>query len=272
MFAWKLWQKIPTSTTQRSLGRRIKRFASALGQTPERQYFRWVGIFDADLRRELYTPEFARTLDGFDSAGFLLDAYAQCPDRDFVTRTTCADVHSYLPCDILAKVDIASMAYSVEARSPFLDHRVVELAARMPIELKFSPGQGKKILVETFQDLIPEPLRHRPKMGFGVPIDHWFRNELRTLLDETILSDRAKSRGFFRPEAVRRLVDEHVSGAWDHCYRLWNLVVFEQWQRQFLDGDVPTGPADVVQNWRGDSKVSRTPGVSGTLASEAGSA
>lgn len=240
MFAWKLWQRIPTATSQRSLGRRIKRFASALGQTPERQYFRWVGIFDVDLRRELYTPEFTKSLDGFDSAGFLLDAYAQCPDRDFVTRTTCADVHSYLPCDILTKVDIASMAYSIEARSPFLDHRVVELAARMPIELKFSPGLGKKILIETFQDLIPEPLRHRPKMGFGVPIDHWFRNELRTLLDETILSERARARGFFRPETVQRLVDEHLSGAWDHCYRLWNLVVFEQWQRQFLDAPAPT--------------------------------
>jgi asparagine synthase (glutamine-hydrolysing) len=139
-------------------------------------------------------------------------------------------------------VDIASMAFSLEARSPFMDHKLVELAARMPIELKFSPGKGKKILIETFQDLIPEPLRNRPKMGFGVPIDHWFRKELRPLLEETILSERSLSRGFFEPAAVRKLVSDHVSGAWDHSYRLWQLVIFEQWHRLFLDGSVPEGP------------------------------
>lgn len=241
VFGWEIWQKfIPASQRQRSFGRRLKRFIAALGVSPELRYLRWIGIFDQEARRELYTPEFQRTLNGYDASQVILDAYRACPDRDFVTRTTCADVHTYLPCDILTKVDIASMAFSLEARSPFLDHKVAELAARMPIELKFQGGQQKKILIDTFRDLMPKSIQTRPKMGFGVPIDHWFRNELRPMLQETLLSDRALSRGYFKPDVVRRTVNEHLSGQWDHRYRLWNLLVFEEWQRMYLDGPIPT--------------------------------
>ena len=239
ILAWRMWQKIPTSTRQRSLGRRGKRFIEALGQSPEKRYLRWIGIFDQELRGELYTKEFRGRLAGFDSAEFILEAYRACPGRDFLTRTTCADVLSYLPCDILTKVDIASMAYSLEARSPFLDHHVVELAARMPIELKYSSGKGKQILIETFADLIPKSIQTRSKMGFGVPIDHWFRNELKQLLCDTLLTERSFERGYFRPETLRRIVDDHLSGRWDHAYRLWNLVCLEQWHRIFIDGEVP---------------------------------
>lgn len=240
VLAWNLWQRIPSSTRQRSFGRRLKRFIAALGQPPERRYLRWIGIFDAEARRSLYTPEFLERLGGFDSGEFIAGAYAECPDRDFVTRTTCADVLSYLPCDILTKVDIASMAFGLEARSPFLDHRVAELAARMPIELKFSPGQGKKILIQTFADLLPESIQRRSKMGFGVPIDHWFRNELSGLLRETLLSPRCLDRGIFRCETVERLIDEHQSRRWDHAYRLWNLLCLECWHRIYVDSSPPS--------------------------------
>lgn len=238
---WQLWQKlIPSTQQQRNFGRRLKRFLAALGMPPELRYLRWIGIFDREARQELYAPEFQRTLSGYDAGDIIEEAYRFCPDRDFVTRTTCADVHTYLPCDILTKVDIASMAYSLEARSPFLDHRVVELAARMPIELKFDGRRQKKVLIDTFRDLLPESIQNRSKMGFGVPIDHWFRNELRDLLQEILLSDRALSRGYFRPEVVRRTVEEHLSGQFDHRYRLWNLIVFEEWHKLYLDGPVPT--------------------------------
>lgn len=236
---WPGWQRIPTSTRQRAPGRRLKRFLAALAQSPERRYLRWIGIFDSDSRQALYSPAMREQLAGFDSGQFLLDAYAACPQRDFITRTTCADVLTYLPCDILTKVDIASMAHSLEARNPFLDHRVVELAARIPLELKFEPGRGKKILIETFADLLPPAIQSRPKMGFGVPIDHWFRGELSGMLRETLLSSRALERGYFEPAAVRGLIDEHMSGRWDHAYRLWNLLVLECWHRVFLDQPPP---------------------------------
>ena len=108
-----------------------------------------------------------------------------------MTRTTCADVLTYLPCDILTKVDIASMAYSLECRCPFLDHEVAELAARMPIELKLSHSGGKRILIDTFHDLLPPAIQTRSKMGFGVPLDHWFRGELRPLLPKRCSTRRA---------------------------------------------------------------------------------
>jgi asparagine synthase (glutamine-hydrolysing) len=242
VFAWKLWQRIPSSGEQRSLPRRIKRFIDALGQSPELRYLRWIGIFDRSWREELYTDELKSRIDWSASDRVLLDAYEECPDRDFITRTTCADVLTYLPFDILKKVDIATMACSLEARSPFLDHRVVELAARMPIELKLQGRRGKVILTETFADLLPESIQTRAKMGFGVPIGPWFRGELKDLLIDSLLSERAMSRGYFRRQAVQRLIDEHLSGQWDHSYRLWNLLCLEQWCRMYLDSvEMPTG-------------------------------
>jgi asparagine synthase (glutamine-hydrolysing) len=112
---------------------------------------------------------------------------------------------------------------------------VVELAARMPLRLKFRRGRGKRILLETFADLLPAPIRRRRKMGFGVPLDHWFRNELRDFAREILLDPHALARGYFRPEAVRRLLDDHQSGRFDHSVRLWALLVLELWQRQWVD-------------------------------------
>jgi asparagine synthase (glutamine-hydrolysing) len=246
VFAWKLWQRIPSSGEQRSLPRRIKRFIEALGQSPELRYLRWIGIFDRSWREELYTDEFKARIDWAATDRVLLDAYGECPDRDFITRTTCADVLTYLPFDILKKVDIATMACSLEARSPFLDHHVVELASRMPIELKLQGRRGKVILTETFADLLPASIQTRAKMGFGVPIGPWFRGELKELLIESLLSEQALSRGYFRRQTIERLIDEHLSGQWDHSYRLWNLLCLEQWCRTYLDpAEVPV---DVTQS------------------------
>jgi len=230
-----LWQRLPASVRQKSKLRQIKRFLSALRQSPERRYANWVSIFDDSRRPSLFSADFTQALKGYDGASFLLQAYANCAEPNIVQRTTCVDVESYLPCDILTKVDIASMAYSLEARSPFMDHKVVELAARIPSSLKLQGGRGKRILIETFRDLLPESIQNRPKMGFGVPLDHWFRHELREMLTDTLLESRTLQRGYFDPATVRRLVDEHVRSQWDHSARLWLLLVFELWHRQFVD-------------------------------------
>jgi asparagine synthase (glutamine-hydrolysing) len=231
----RIWQKLPASTEQKSFLRRVKRFLSALGDSPQRRYMRWISIFDSHVRNELLSDDMKSRLGDHDAASFIESCYTMCPSRDFVTQTTCADVLSYLPCDIMTKVDIASMAYGLEARSPFLDHHVVELAARMPLALKLDGNQGKQILIDTFADLLPKSIQSRPKMGFGVPIDHWFRNELKPLLYDVLLAPQTLDRGFFNPAAVRDLVEGHISCQWDHSYRLWNLLVFEIWQRTYID-------------------------------------
>ena len=241
-----VWQGLPASVRQNSKRRRLKRLLSAIALEPRRRYLKWVSIFDDERRADLYTPEFQASLRGHDPAEFLLQAYEECPDRDFVTQTTCADVLTYLPCDILTKVDISTMAFALEARSPFLDHEVVDFAARLPMEWKIQGRHGKQILIDTFADLLPQRIQTRKKMGFGVPLDHWFRHELRPLVEDILLAPSTLERGLFRPEQVRRLVAEHVRGLWDHSYRLWSLLVLELWQRTFLDGAVPTCRQDVI--------------------------
>ena len=232
----RIWQHLPASVQQKSRLRQIKRFLAALGQLPERRYANWVSIFDDARRPGLFSRDFDHTLGGYDPASFLLDAYGRCAESDIVHRTTCVDVETYLPCDILTKVDIASMAFSLECRSPFMDHHVVELAAQMPRELKLHGRRGKRILIETFADLLPPSIQTRRKMGFGVPLDHWFRNSLRSLLVDTLLDPRSLDRGYFEPSAIRRLVEEHTSSQWDHSARLWLLLVLELWHQRFVDG------------------------------------
>ena len=122
---------------------------------------------------------------------------------------------------------------------------VVDFAARLPIEWKMHGRQGKQILIDTFADLMPKRVQTRKKMGFGVPLDHWFRDELRPLVEDVLLAPSTLDRGLFRPEQVRRLIDEHVRGLWDHSYRLWSLLVLELWQRTFLDGSAPASQQDV---------------------------
>lgn len=229
---------VPASIHQRTRLRRLKRFLSELKERPIDRYGKWISIFPTELRQNLYTDDFAESLSGHDAYNFLKRAYEECSERDFVTRTSAADVLTYLPCDILTKVDIASMAYGLECRSPFLDHSVVEFAARLPVEQKRDGSNGKTILKHAFRDLLLDEISSRPKMGFGVPLDHWFRSELRDFVLETLTSQSFQERGYFRPEAIRRLIEEHVQSKKDHAARLWALIVLEFWHQTFLDRDI----------------------------------
>jgi len=235
MVAGRYWQKLPASPRQKSLRRRWKRFVEVLHQSPSRRYLGWIAIFNEARRGELYTDEFVSTLPEVDPLEFLAAALAKGNRRDPITATSLADLVTYLPCDLMTKVDVASMAHGLECRQPFLDHRVVELAARMPLRLKFRRGRGKRILLETFADLLPAPIRRRPKMGFGVPLDHWFRNELRDFAREILLDPRTLGRGYFRAPVVHELLEAHQSGRFDHSIRLWALLVLELWQREWVD-------------------------------------
>jgi asparagine synthase (glutamine-hydrolysing) len=233
--AGRYWQSLPASPRQKSLLRRWKRFTEMLGLPPLQRYLQWIAIFNEVRRAELYAEDFAATLPESDPLEFLAAKAARGSGRDPVTAISLADLTTYLPCDLMTKVDIASMAHGLETRPPFLDHRVVELAARMPVRHKFRWGRGKWILRRAFGDLLPPEVQKRPKMGFGVPLDHWFRGPLADLAREVLLDGRTLGRGLFRPQAVRGLVESHVSGRFDHSYRLWALLVLELWQRRWLD-------------------------------------
>jgi asparagine synthase (glutamine-hydrolysing) len=138
------------------------------------------------------------------------------------------------------KQDQMSMAASIESRVPFLDHEFVEYVAAMPARFKVCGWRTKVVLREALRDLVPPAILARGKMGFPVPVGRWFRGLSWPLVEEFVLSPRALRRGFFRPEVLRRIAEEHRAGAAEHGDRLWLLVNLEMWQRIFLDGeDVP---------------------------------
>lgn len=228
------WARLPTGGSQKSPTRRLKRLLEGLSQSPQRRYFDWISIFNESRRAALYREEFLARLPNADPFDFLAAAFARVDRRDRITSASLADLTTYLPCDLMTKVDIASMANGLECRQPFLDYRVVELAAAMPVALKFRRLRGKRILLETFGDLLPMAVRRRRKMGFGVPLGHWFRNELKTYAQDVLFDPRTLARPYFRPEAVQALWDEHQAGRFDHSARLWALLFLELWQQQWL--------------------------------------
>jgi asparagine synthase (glutamine-hydrolysing) len=229
-----VWQRLPGSR-YKSILRRFKRFSECLAMDPMRRYLEWIAIFNELRRADLYESSFVESLPDIDPAEVLHQAWSRSGRRDSVTRASLADLTTYLPGDILHKVDMASMAHSLECRQPFLDHRVVELAMKLPVDYKFRRGRGKRILRRAFGPLLPAEIWNRSKMGFGVPLDHWFRHELRDLTHDVLLGETARQRGFFRPEAIHHLVRDHEQSKADHAYRLWALLVFELWCRQWLD-------------------------------------
>ena len=142
---------------------------------------------------------------------------------------------TYLPCDLMTKVDIASMAHGLECRPPFLDHRVVELAARMPMARKLRRGRGKRILLETSPILLPREIRNRSKMGFGVPLDHWFRGPLAAFAREVLLDRRTLDRGMFREDGLTAPGRGPFGGPVRPRLPDLGPLVLELWQRRWLD-------------------------------------
>jgi asparagine synthase (glutamine-hydrolysing) len=218
-----------------SLFDRGRRVAMTFLCDPRHSYLRTVNMLDADLRRFLYHPNFAAQLKNADADAFVLDTFGRFAGDTWVGKAAAVDILTYLPCAILAKVDIASMANSLEVRSPFLDHKVIEFCATVPTRLKMRLFQTKFVLKETFRDLLPPEILSRPKMGFGIPINRWMAHDLYEFLTDHILSEKALSRGYFRPEALKTLVAEHHEGQVSHGYQLWPLMMLELWHRQFVD-------------------------------------
>jgi asparagine synthase (glutamine-hydrolysing) len=227
-----LIKRLPDSNARRSLLRRVRRFCEALGQPPVERYMNWIQIFGEASRLDLYQESFIQQLPDRNPVDFLRNAWNKAGKRDLLSCASVADLQTYMPCDLMTKVDIASMAHSLEARQPMLDYRLVEWAASLPSHLKLKGTRGKKLLMDTYHDLLPNEIWHRPKMGFGVPIAKWFRTSLRDRTMDALLGADARCHAIFRPEAIRALVEEHMSGKGNQAYRLWNLLMLELWMRK----------------------------------------
>lgn len=218
-----------------SISRRLKRFINGVTEEPASRYVQWLCCFNNDMKENLYSQSFKQTVAAVDSVSLTADMYNRSDADNLLEKTLFADVMLYLPYDLLVKVDIASMANSLEARSPFLDHKLMEFAASLPADLKLRGIQTKYILKKAFKPLLPKEILYRKKMGFGVPLHRWFRQELKTVAYEILLDKRTTSRGYFKKDAVRLLLDEHVALRADHSYRIWALLYLELWHRMFID-------------------------------------
>lgn len=242
-----LWLRLPALDRQRSITRRINSRLEALGNPAGKRLAHWVTIFPKQLRQQLYSPELRELTRSSESADFIADAAAPFGNRVPGKQAMLADMQTYLPCDLLAKVDITSMAHGLECRCPFLDHRVVELAASIPYQQLVDGTTPKPMLTSTFAEMFPPVLRDRKKMGFSVPLGHWFRNELWDLANDTLRDRTALERGYFQKASVEKLLDDHKRGLWDHGDRIWALLCLEFWHRIYLDPAVaPLSPQGVL--------------------------
>ncbi|MEV4756639.1 asparagine synthase (glutamine-hydrolyzing) [Micromonospora sp. NPDC049559] len=213
---------------------RLGRVLELLGEPTVDRYARIVSIFGDDQKYDLYTDELRAHLAGVDSHELLREAYRSSRATDHVGRVIDADINTYLPGDLLPKVDITTMAASLEARSPLLDHELLEWAGHLPTRLKVRSGTRKYLLKRALEPWLPAEILHRPKKGFSVPLGRWLRGELRDLVWDVLTDHTTRERGLFRPEAVTALLERHMRGD-DLGYRLWALLQFELWHRRFLD-------------------------------------
>ncbi len=236
---------LPTGRRERrSPAFRAARLLETAALPARERYGALMEVFPEALRAELYTPGLTAAIGAPQPVSGLLGD----PPAAGIAGLQRLDASTYLPDDLLVKADRASMATSLELRSPLLDHEVLELGVSLPDSLRLEGRRGKLALRRAFADLIPTDLASRRKTGFGIPLGAWFRGPLRELAGDTLLDARTRGREQVQPSVVKRLLAEHVDGEHDHGHRLWCLLVLELWQRAWLDTALTRAPDLAVQH------------------------
>jgi asparagine synthase (glutamine-hydrolysing) len=228
---------IPAGGAVGSLPNRARRISRSLAMTPSARYSRYVNIWDDGARARLWSNDVRAEIEAAGAApDVIADAWAAASGSHVVDVMLEVDATTYLPDDLIAKVDIATMAHSLEARSPLLDHELMEFAASLPADMKVRGTEKKWLLREALRGTIPDAILDRPKQGFSVPISDWFRDELRDWVREVLLDPGTVGRGWFEPRVVEGLLDRHAAGVDDDQHRIWSLLMLELWQRECVDG------------------------------------
>lgn len=214
---------------------RVKTILTNITLSPEQAFFNSMSIFNKGQKDKLYSGDLKTKLSVYDSFSLFEYYFNKTKGWDPLSRVQYVDIKTYLPNDILVKVDRMSMAVSLEVRAPFLDHKLIEFVATIPSNLKLKGMLSKYILKKTISHLLPNEILTRKKMGFGVPIGIWFKNELKNMTQEILFNSKFSQRGYFNIEFVREMWNQHQRGISNFSSHLWALLMFELWHQRFID-------------------------------------
>lgn len=228
-------QNIYGSDDIRKFNWQMKRFFKSLNYAPQERFLRWISSFNQEERALLYNHDFSQHLDAEQDKTVFEGYYKNKTGPDFSDLTRQAEIESYLPYDLLVKTDIATMAHSLEARSPFLDHKFMEFAATIPYDLKLHNFKNKYILKHSFKKILPRQILRRKKQGFGLPVGEWFRGPLKKYIQDILLDPLTLRRGYFNQSYVESILNRHMESKVDNGYKLGTLLMLELWHREFMD-------------------------------------
>jgi asparagine synthase (glutamine-hydrolysing) len=229
-------RSIPPSERIDSWPSRIRRMAETLPLDPAGRYFAYMSHLNGLRREELYTDSFRESLGASRAEEVIEDAWHTASASELLDTMLDTDIRTYLPDDLLNKVDIASMSYSLEARSPLLDHELVEFAASMPVSEKIRGREKKVVFRRALRGWVPDEILDAPKRGFQPPLAEWLRGDLGAFARDVLLDPVARERGHFRTDRVASLIDRHARGIEDHSQGIWTLMLYELWHRELVDG------------------------------------
>ncbi len=221
------------SPLKKGLVNRAKVFSAGASRDAALGHVRWMMFADEQIRAGLLSDAFAETLNGCDPADHVRSIAADCGFDDPMARDMYVDASFYLPENILHKLDRTSMATSLEARVPMLDHRVVELALTMPAQFRIRRFARKDILKRAFADLLPPAILKRGKEGFSTPMKHWLRGPLRDMMGDVLSADRLRRDGFFNAETVEEMMRAHWAEEANHAHVLWSMMLFCMWHERY---------------------------------------
>jgi asparagine synthase (glutamine-hydrolysing) len=214
---------------------RAKATFQSLSRNPLEGYFNSISIFRPGEKSKLFQKDFQNQLAGYDSIEVLRHHYDRADTEDPLSRIQYVDIKTYLPDDILAKVDRASMAVSLEVRAPLLDHKLMEMVARIPASMKLRGREGKYIFKKAMEPKLSHDILYRSKQGFAVPLAHWFRNELKDMARDVIFGVKD---GILDPKYLEKIWTEHQRGTFDRSAYLWSALMFRKWQQGFASGAI----------------------------------
>lgn len=215
---------------------KINRFANTLSQKNYRRYLNYICYFTNEMKNDLYTVEFKNKVWQEDTFDILKGKFEESGAKNKLDQSFYADVNTFLPDDLLVKMDMATMLVALEGRSPFLDHEMLELTAKIPANLKLKGFNNKKyILKKALGGLIPDKILYRKKMGFRVPISEWLKNDLRKYAHDILLSEKAIRRGLFKKDRLEEILKKHCETNIDYSRHIWALLTLELWFKEYFD-------------------------------------